>query len=458
MFLSCFTRWVLLLSCFARALSSIAQPYWAPAGLPGQAWPMQQVYANAAQDTIYYCGRTDLDGVEPNFNPILRYSTGQWDTLGYIYTPTIRSVVLYHDTLFAGGEFTFLDLGTPAEGIAYWANGAWHTYGDLRHAVQKLRVVDDTLYALGYFTMADGQPAKGIARRSGGQWLPVGIPAPGEISMWDVVKYQGRLVTVGNGYINGLRGIFQLVGDEWSVLGPGFVGGVSGAGCMAVYQGDLYVGGQISIPEGNAGQEIMRWDGTAFHPLGTGLQRQLGNLSSFSTCSDLKVHNGLLWACGGFNYAGGVEAHGVAIWDGTRWCGVPGNFAPEGVYEMDFYRDTLFVSCGGPVDGEFVNYGAKFIGDNYVDSCSEPVGILDQAISASQFHHWQSGSDELSIQGLLNGSHELSLYDAVGKCLLQRGIHSAGNGTDRIPIPHLLSGVYVLQIDGIPARCLIEER
>ena len=451
-------RPVLFLSCFTSALSFMAQPFWAPVGLPGQAAPMKQVYANATRDTIYYCGRTNLDEVPPNFNPVLRYAIGQWDTLGYIYTPIIHSVALYHDTLFAGGAFTYLDLATAAEGIAYWANGAWHPYGDLQHAVWKLRVLDDTLYAVGSFAQADGQAAKGIARRQGGQWAAVGQPPPGEMNLVDVIKYQGRLVTVGNGYINGLRGIFQLIGDEWSVLGPGFVGGVSGAQCMAVYQDDLYVGGQISIPEGNAGQEIMRWDGTAFHPLGTGLQWQLGDLSSFSTCADLKVHDGLLWACGGFNYAGGVEAYGVATWDGMRWCGVPGVFAPEGVYAMDFYGDTLFVSCGGLAAGEFVNYGAKFIGDDYVDSCGAPVGIPDNTNSTPQLQIWLSALGELSIQGLLNGVHQLGLYDVTGKSLFRRSIHSTGTGTNRIPIPGLRSGVYILQIDGIYAGCLIEDR
>ncbi|MBL7980423.1 MAG: T9SS type A sorting domain-containing protein [Flavobacteriales bacterium] len=439
----------------------MAQPYWAPAGLPGQAAPMKQVYANAAHDTIYYCGRTDLDQVDQGFNPVLRYTAGQWDTLGYIYTPIIFSVVLHHDTLFAGGGFTFLDLGTPAEGIAYWANGSWHTYGDLQHAVLKLRVIDDTLYALGYFTMADGQPAKGIARREGGQWVAVGQLPTGEQSWWDVVKYQGRLVTIGNGYINGLRGIFQLVGNEWSALGPGIVGGVSGAACLAVYQGDLYVGGQISIPEGNAGQEIMRWDGTAFHPVATGLQRNLGDLSTFSTCTDLKVHDGLLWACGGFNYAGGVEARGVATWDGTRWCGVPGvltNNMLGGALSMDFYRDTLFVACGVTADDQFVNFGAKFIGDSYVDSCGTAVGMLEDTSPTSELRVWQSASSELSLVGLPKGVQQVRLFDATGKDLLRQMVRSLGSGTDRIVIPALASGIYFVQIDNYTVKFLYEER
>jgi len=461
MFLSCAIRLLLSSPCVVFVLSCMAQPYWAPAGLPGQAAPMKQVYANAAHDTIYYCGRTDLDQVDQGFNPVLRYSAGQWDTLGYIYTPTIYSVVLHRDTLFAGGGFTFLDLGTPAEGIAYWAHGAWHTYGDLQHAVLKLRVIDDTLYALGYFTMADGQPAKGIARRQGGQWVAVGDPPPGEISMWDVVKYQDRLVTIGNGYINGLRGIFQLVGNEWSVLGPGIVGGVSGGACLEVYQGDLYVGGQISIPEGNAGQEIMRWDGAAFHPLGTGLQRQLGNISGFSTCTDLKVYDGLLWACGGFNYAGGVEAHGVATWDGSRWCGVPGVLTDNmlgGAVSMDFYRDTLFVACGTTADGQLVNMGAKFIGESYVDSCSLPVGVLDHASATSELRVWQTASRELSMAGLSKGEHLVRLFDASGKIWLRQIVPCVGSGTDRIALPALASGIYFIQINSITVKFFYEER
>lgn len=422
---------------------------------------MKQVYANEAHDTIYYSGRTVLDtgSYWSAKNPVLRYSTGQWDTLGYLPTPVIYSVVLYHDTLMAGGGFTTLDDGTPAEGIAYWDGSAWQLYGDLDHAVWKLRVLDDTLYAVGSFDHADGQPANGIARRQGGQWVPVG-QLPADQMLWvDVIKYQGRLVTIGNGYINGLRGIFQLVNNEWSVLGPGFVGGISGAQCLEVYQGDLYVGGQILLQEGNAGQSIMRWDGTAFHPVDSGLQANFNDFSSIATAACMTVHNNLLWVGGGFNYASGVEAHGVATWDGIRWCGVPGdlvNYVGGGVVSMDFYHDTLFVTSGDTADGQYVNQGAKFIGSSYVDSCGGPVGISTTAVvDHSRFLAWLDASGQWVVTGATPGIQPLFLSDAAGRVALRSQVRVPVDAPLFIEPGALAAGAYVLRIGGRSTKVLV---
>ncbi|MBK7554027.1 MAG: hypothetical protein IPI55_05390 [Flavobacteriales bacterium] len=454
-------RSMLLFPCASFVLSCLAQPYWAPAGLPGNAAPMAQVYANDAHDTIYYCGRTVLDtgSYWAAKNPVLRYAAGGWDTLGYIYTPIIKSVVLYHDTLIAGGSFIFLDDGTPAEGIAYWADSTWQLYGDLDHAVWKLRVLDDTLYAVGSFDMADGQPANGIARRQGGQWVPVGQLPADEMNWWDVTKYQGRLITLGNGYINGLRGIYELVNDEWSVLGPGFTGGISGAQSMVEFQGDLYVGGQILLQEGNAGQAIMRWDGAQFHPVGTGLQTYFNDFSSISNAVCMTVHDDLLWVGGGFHYASGVEAHGVATWDGERWCGVPGALFGEqweGAYSMDFYYDTLFVACGDTADGQYVNQGAKFIGTSYVDSCGAPMGIPAIAVpDQSQLIVWPDASGQWSVIGAIPGMQPLVIYDAVGRATLRSQVRVPTDGPFSIDPGVLDRGAYVLSVGDRSRKVLV---
>jgi hypothetical protein len=132
---------------------------------------------------------------------------------------------------------------------------------------------------------------------------------------------------------------------------------------------------------GNAGRDIMRWDGTQFQPVGGGLQRNLGDNSGFSDVRGMEEHNGVLYVGGGFRYAGGVPAYGVAGWDGTQWCGVPGNLSDGsghlgvGQGGMAFYQDTLFVACGYLADGDSVYLAAKFVGTSYADSCSGPVGV-----------------------------------------------------------------------------------
>lgn len=441
-----------------------AQSSWAPAGFTvyHQVGPVQQVYANDDHDEIYYVGWFQLDtGAYWQFrNPVMRYSQGQWDTLGYFSGFIVHTVVVYHDTLIAAGTFHETIDGAPCEYIAYWANGDWHAYGEIDSPPRKLRVLDDTLYAVGSFAQADGQPVKSIARREGGHWVAVGQPPVGEMNWVDVIKYQGRLITIGYGYIDDLFGVFRLVDGEWSVLGPGFSGGVSGAQCLAVYHEDLYLGGQILLQEGNVGQAIMRWDGSSFHSVGAGLQANFNDFYSISAAATMAVHNDLLWVGGGFRYASGVEARGVATWDGTKWCGVPGDMGrtpgafPE-VYSMEFYHDTLFVACRDSADGQYMNRGAKFIGASYVDTCGAPLGLADDLVRIDKLRVWQTAIGELSIHGLAPGMRSIALFDAAGRSVIEQFVRVDGSTPVNLRIPILASGVYSLKSGTTTARCVI---
>lgn len=455
--------WSVVFSSMACVLQ--AQPYWAPVGLTGQVGPVQQVYATDDGDEIYYAGWFKLDtGAYWYYrNPVMRYAQGQWDTLGYFSGGLVTTVVLYHDTLIAGGGFYQTVDGEPLANVAYWADGGWHTYnGGLEDNVRKLRVLDDTLYATGGFHSVNGQPSMGIARLDGGQWVSVGGIQDPEVLLFDIIKYDGHLYACGNGTLNGAWGFFRYHGGLWAGVQPGITGGISHIESMAVYQGDLYVGGQILLQEGNVGQAIMRWDGTAFHPVGAGLQMYYNNFSAISNATCMTVHDDLLWVGGGFNYASGVEAHGVATWDGSRWCGVPGKMGmlydgdliPE-VYGMAFYQDTLFVACMDSADGQFVNKGAKFIGSSYVDSCGAPVGMFEERERADGMRAWQSAGGELTIEGLAPGLHAIDLFDAAGRNVNQQLVPSVGVGPVNVRIPALASGVYSVNSGTATARCVI---
>ncbi len=414
---------------------------------------MRQVYApDSVGNELYIVGRIILDtsAFWYPLNPVMRYSGGAWDTLSYVQWGFIESIVVYHDTLIIGGNFNFIEDGSPCEGILYWANGAWHPFGNLEHQVRKLRVLDDTLYATGGFHNADGLPTMGIARRVGGQWVPVGTVQEPDVLMLDVIKYQGRLVAIGNGYINGLRGIFQFEGNQWSAPGPwvrrvAFRGGMFS--CLSRRPLRRWFRSPVPRVTLRPGDHAKCWDGSSFHAVGTGLQWELGNLYSFSTCTDMKVHDGLLWVCGGFNYAGGVEAHGVATWNGTNWCGVHGDFTSSQngyVSSMDFYGDTLFVACGDTADGQYVNNSAKFIGVSYVDTCGSPVGLSENngharplvllnsvAYSGQPLH--------LTVDGSVSS---ILLYSSEGR--LVKASQVQGPGSIHLGVDALASGTYIV--------------
>ena len=101
----------------------------------------------------------------------------------------------------------------------------------------------------------------------------------------------------------------------------------------------------LSIFAGNVGIALMR--GMAMlSPLGEGLQDENNAAGQSIKVQGLEVHNGLLYVCGGFSYAGHVPAERIATWDGTEWCSIGGSFGDAVVTSMAFYNDTLYIGAG----------------------------------------------------------------------------------------------------------------
>lgn len=389
--------------------------------MPGSANTLQEVYATPDQDTLYYCGTLQLNDVSWwASNSIMRLTAQGWDTIGVVHG-IVYSVVHWHDTLVVGGAFTSVN-DSPYTYLAAYVNNEWIRFGSVEDpSVRKLRVINDELYAVGGFQRIDGDTTVvGIAVRKGGRWHRVGNSAAQlDPVMLDVTASDGSLAVIGTVGNEVGRGIMQLVDSTWQLIGPGIQGGLSGAHSIMEYQGDLYVGGQLRMGEGNAGQDIMRWDGNQFHPLGSGLQRNLGDIATFSDCRAMQVHDGLLFVGGGFRFAGGIPADGVAVWDGSQWCGVPGTLTQgtDYVKSIAFYQDTLFVACGWLADGDSVNQAARFIGTTYVDSCTGPLSVLEPS-SPSTFFIYPNPANEqvmIDLSPETRGAVLVDITDALGR-------------------------------------------
>lgn len=422
-----------------------AQPFWGSADLPGDTWTTGAMTTTPGGDTLFYGGTLELESAWYTSNKVVRYSNGQWDTLPGVVPGQIHTLIQFHDTLFIGGDFTELN-GVPSEGIAYHDGSLWQPYGLLSWVV-RLRIIDDTLYAVGSFNVADGSSAPSIAKRVGGRWVGVGQIGDAGPMVADIAKYQGELVMASNAQVNGYRSLFHLVNNEWVPLGQGIIGGLAGAGSLVEYQGDLYIGGSFSSDLGNAGTNVMRWDGETFHGLGSGIQYAPG--SNGGCTALLLLHNDLLWVNHGCNYAGGVVSRGMASWDGTQWCGVPGDLITQGagVSRTAFYRDTLFVSLYGDyVEGVYVNRLAKFVGSSYSGECSGPVRVLEQAEAVDMVQLVWQGIDTWTLNGLRDGQYQLSIFDAVGRLVKRTQLQSVNSSSELVQTKDLAPNAYVVQL------------
>jgi len=140
------------------------------------------------------------------------------------------------------------------------------------------------------------------------------------VTTWDPdgAGPQSELLIVGGKFTQAgdtlANNIAAWNGTSWQPLGTGVsdIGAYAAVYALDVYNGELIALGNFSSAGGVAASQIARWNGTAWQPLGTGLD--YGGYTY-----GLTVYNGELIAGGPFSNAGGVPASHIARWNGTAW-------------------------------------------------------------------------------------------------------------------------------------------
>ena len=134
--------------------------------------------------------------------------------------------------------------------------------------------------------------------------------------------------------------------SSWHSLGSGMGGTIYTPEVYALAvgpDGSLYAGGSFWTAGGVTVNYIARWDGTAWHALGAGMDTAVSALAV--------APDGTLYAGGYFTTAGGVAAHRIARWDGTQWHAL-GSGIDEMVYTLAVGQDGVyaggyFTTAGG---------------------------------------------------------------------------------------------------------------
>jgi hypothetical protein len=152
---------------------------------------------------------------------------------------------------------------------------------------------------------------------------------------------------------------FDPATAAWSMLGSGITGSFQFAAvrvfALAVLpNGDLVAGGAFTTAGGVPASCIARWDGTAWSPLGSGMDGAVLALRV--------MPNGDLVAGGRFTTAGGVPAAKAARWNGVAWSALgagPGVLASDSVYAFAVRNGDLVAACttpGGPTSNPVVRW------------------------------------------------------------------------------------------------------
>jgi hypothetical protein len=268
-----------------------------------------------------------------------------------------RCLVEYNGDLIAGGSFDFAGQ-CEAHNIVRWDGAWWSPLGaGVDGEVLALTVYDGRVVAGGRFQTAGGAPADHVAVWDGSQWSPLGCGF--NDAVYDFVCYRGGLVAAGCFTAEGRYPIARLAfwdGQMWRPLANGIDGCVY---AVTAFQGDLVAGGDFTTIGGRPASSIARWDGANWNALGSGILTYVpyhcGRESHTrqGMVFDLVASSDLLFAGGYFNVVDGVSPQSVAAWDGHSWRAVaPPRWSspppePSGqVFALALHDGQLFAAGG----------------------------------------------------------------------------------------------------------------
>jgi hypothetical protein len=226
--------------------------------------------------------------------------------------------------LYAAGDFTSAG-GTRANHVAQWDGSSWALLGSgMDDDVHALVAFDDgsgvTLYA--------GSDADFVRRWNGTAWTEV----PGLLGSTLFGAYVLALTTFDDGsgpalYVGGsfttvggmpANNVARWNGSSWSPLGTGVDDIVS---ALAVFDDGtgaaLYAGGYFGLAGGVSANRVAKWNGSSWSPLGSGVDNPVGALCVFDDGSGAALYVG-----GSFVTAGGATANHIAKWNGVNWTGL----------------------------------------------------------------------------------------------------------------------------------------
>ncbi|MBL8880792.1 MAG: hypothetical protein JNG88_16885 [Phycisphaerales bacterium] len=278
--------------------------------------------------------------------------------------------------LYAGGTFDFVN-GTVAQNIARWDGQQFHSLAHGQGLVGQnpwtMAAFDDgrrpAIYAAGYIDAAGDVPIDGLARWDGQGWENTSTTgAILYLASHNDADGQHLYATGGISRIAGVEvdKLARFDGQHWEPVGATQFdnGGVPATLEFFDDSGGeaLYIGGQFRTLGGQTFNNVARWNGQQWQPLGAGFT----NPSGQTIVTDLQVYddgNGpALYACGWFRDSGTTRVNGIARWDGQQWQPLGSGLTYGTAVHPYPYAMAVHDDGGGPqlyVAGQFNRAGGQ---------------------------------------------------------------------------------------------------
>ena len=247
-----------------------------------------------------------------------------WQAVGLDFDDGVGPVCEYDDgsgvQLFAAGAFEADILGTPIRNFAKLVGGVWQEAGG--------GAPTSTQYTASIYTLAVFDDGSGPKLYFGGSFVSTG-GLTNSILSWDGATWASVGTGLGPAQVEAL-----CVFDDGS--GPA-----------------LFAAGIFSTAGGALANNIAKWDGNSWWPLGSGVTG--GSNPRVSALAAYDDGSGpALYAAGQFQSASGVTVDGIAKWNGASWSALPWAVGSPGLNQfrsLGIYDDgrglALYVGGAG---------------------------------------------------------------------------------------------------------------
>jgi hypothetical protein len=159
----------------------------------------------------------------------------------------------------------------------------------------------------------------------------------------------GNFATAGGWTVNNIA---KWDGNDWAPLGSPPNTGVTGGYINSIIMdasGNLYAGGTFTSAGGQPANRVAKWDGNAWTAFGDGLDNTV-NIIALDGANNL-------YAGGNFQNSGGNAVARLAVWDGSSWSALGGGVNNQ-VYALLFddsenlYVGGSFTDAGGVANAD----------------------------------------------------------------------------------------------------------
>jgi hypothetical protein len=400
----------------------------------------------------------------------LQSKSQNWIPLGVGLNDEVRCLASDSITnnLFVGGNFTYSG-NMPLNQIAVWNGQNWDSMasgGSLQTPVRAMNMFNNKLYSSGIFcgninnfwgswnglnwdscsVNVDGPPITYFNDSNemifGGTFQNINSQPCCGLAIYDgisinclninfiypfnqvfaLTKFNNELIIGGYFQIGSIMNLAGYDGQSVHYLGSNIYGQFSYINTLCVFNNELYIGGSFSTIDGNAGNNIMKWDGNQLSSVSIG---------SNGPVWDMEVYNGSLFAVGAFDSIGGVSASKIAKWDGLQWHNLTNDVFNNNINCIHFFNNKLYI--GG---------GFTIIGSDSVMHISEYTGPLNSPSMKSELFFNVTPTVVFSnFKVVTNNVHgKLKMYDLIGD---EIKIISK-NENDNIDVSLLNPGIYLL--------------